>query len=210
MSETKAQGEPTMEEILASIRRIISEDEPGPEQAAKPAGQAGAPGEPEPDLEPEREPEPEPEREPKPEPEPEPEPAPDDDEVLDLTQKVNDDGSVVDLAAEQEADLAAQPEADEEPESPRATGPLEAEKESLLDPKIQASTAGALSQLVEAASAQRGARAVQVGDGRTLEEIVREALTPELKAWLDAHLAALVEQIVREEIKKMVRRAEEE
>jgi hypothetical protein len=35
-------------------------------------------------------------------------------------------------------------------------------------------------------------------------------LTPELKAWLDANLAPLVEQIVREEIKKMVRRAEDQ
>ena len=31
MSDTKGQAEPTMEEILASIRRIISEDEPDTE-----------------------------------------------------------------------------------------------------------------------------------------------------------------------------------
>ena len=44
---------------------------------------------------------------------------------------------------------------------------------------------------------------------RTLEEVVRDALMPELKSWLDRHLPGLVERIVREEIKKMVRRAED-
>lgn len=202
MSETKAQGEPTMEEILASIRRIISEDEPEPEEAAKPAAKAAAQTEPDADLEAEPEPEPEPG--------PEPEPDDDDDEVLDLTQKVNDDGSVIDLNARPEAEAGAEPEADSAPEAPGATREFEPEEESLLAPDTQASTAGTLSQLARAASDQREARTVQVGDGRTLEAIVREALTPELKAWLDAHLATLVEQIVREEIKKMVRRAEED
>ena len=46
MSDTKGQAEPTMEEILASIRRIISEDEPepegAPEAAAKEPAQAPA------------------------------------------------------------------------------------------------------------------------------------------------------------------------
>ena len=37
MSDTKDQAEPTMEEILASIRRIISEDEPEPEGEPEPA-----------------------------------------------------------------------------------------------------------------------------------------------------------------------------
>ena len=50
---------------------------------------------------------------------------------------------------------------------------------------------------------------MRIGSGRTLEEVVREALAPELKAWLDANLADLVERIVREEVKKMVRRAED-
>ena len=58
-------------------------------------------------------------------------------------------------------------------------------------------------------AAGQQAQGPRIGDGRTLEDIVREALIPELKAWLDTHLAPLVEQIVREEIKKMVRRAED-
>jgi cell pole-organizing protein PopZ len=81
--------------------------------------------------------------------------------------------------------------------------------ESMLSPETQTATAGSLSEVAKAVASNRQGP-VQVGDGRTLEDIVREALTPELKAWLDANLAPLVEQIVREEIKKMVRRAEDQ
>lgn len=58
MAEENEQAEPSMEDILASIRRILSEDEEA-EEAEAPA-----------------EPDPEPEPEPEPEPIPEPEPAP--------------------------------------------------------------------------------------------------------------------------------------
>jgi cell pole-organizing protein PopZ len=43
-----------------------------------------------------------------------------------------------------------------------------------------------------------------MGEGTSLEAIVREALVPEVKTWLESNLAPLVEQIVRDEIKKMV------
>jgi cell pole-organizing protein PopZ len=39
---------------------------------------------------------------------------------------------------------------------------------------------------------------------------VREALEPMLKEWLDANLQTIVERLVRQEIERMVRRAEEE
>lgn len=78
----------------------------------------------------------------------------------------------------------------------------------MLAPETQAVATDALGEIVKAAASGRRA-GVHVGDGRSLEDIVREALTPELKSWLDANLAPLVEQIVREEVKKMVRRAEE-
>ena len=48
MSDTKDQAEPTMEEILASIRRIISEDEPEPEGEPEPAVEAVVEPEPKP------------------------------------------------------------------------------------------------------------------------------------------------------------------
>ena len=43
--------------------------------------------------------------------------------------------------------------------------------------------------------------------GRTLEEMVRDALHPLLRAWLDDHLPDIVERLVREEIQRVVREA---
>jgi cell pole-organizing protein PopZ len=41
---------------------------------------------------------------------------------------------------------------------------------------------------------------------RTLEDLVREMLKPMLKAWLDANLPAMVERMVRAEIERLSRR----
>ncbi len=48
--------------------------------------------------------------------------------------------------------------------------------------------------------------AAALGGERSLEAIVREALVPEVKTWLENNLEPLVEQIVRDEIKKMAQR----
>jgi hypothetical protein len=45
------------------------------------------------------------------------------------------------------------------------------------------------------------------GADRTLEEIVRDSLHPLLRAWLDEHLPDIVERLVREEIQRVVREA---
>ena len=81
--------------------------------------------------------------------------------------------------------------------------------ESLIAPPVQGAAVGSFTELARAVASSQASSQVQIGDGRTLEQIVREALRPELKTWLDANLAPLVEQIVREEIKKLVRRAED-
>ena len=92
MSDESKQ-EPTMEEILASIRRIISEDDV--EQAEEVEEEDGfpppAPVEPEPEIEDEP-PQPEPVRQPEPEPEPDLEPEPED--VLDLTDRIDPVGDI--------------------------------------------------------------------------------------------------------------------
>src|SRR4051794_23961264 len=95
MSEQTSQ-EPTMEEILASIRRIISEDETPAEEGAEAAPAAEEPVEAaaEPEAEPEPEPvaaEPEPVEAAAPEPEPEPE---HEEEALELTEKVETHGDL--------------------------------------------------------------------------------------------------------------------
>jgi uncharacterized protein len=49
------------------------------------------------------------------------------------------------------------------------------------------------------------AQTVLVQNGRTLEDLVREMLRPMLKGWLDENLAGLVERLVRAEIERVSR-----
>ncbi len=230
MSEPKRDDEPTMEEILASIRKIISEDDPEEaEAAAYDANDTGGDEEPEP---------------------------------MELTQMVSEDGSVVDLRAEQRATLVpfhdkaddgpAEELDDEESEAPvveplvpegtrvhaelvdeagddglefeaeepepvsAEVGPRGVEDapepeeirepalESLVSAEVAAAATAAMSRLKHNLAAERAAGG---GSGKTLEALVCEAMAPHLKAWLDQNLAELVERIVREEIAKLVKRS---
>ena len=66
---------------------------------------------------------------------------------------------------------------------------------------------GALSASLDAA---RGPAGMALGQGnRTLEDLVRELLKPMLKDWLEANLPAVVDRLVQKEIREMVRRAED-
>ncbi|WP_282608407.1 DUF2497 domain-containing protein [Pelagibius sp. Alg239-R121] len=227
MSDQQNQDEPSMEEILASIRRIISEDDPEEGQ-----GEEEVAAEPEAAAE---------------------ESADDEEDELELTEKVEieapaeeaatpeedveveaveeeipepkpifDEGDAEEAPApEPEIELEAEPEAEaeleaveDEAQEPNVALELDDELleenksdggESLISEPTQVAASSALSEIAKAALTQR---ALAIGDGRTLEDLVREALRPELKLWLDAHLASMVERIVREEIKKMVRRVE--
>ena len=92
--------EPTMEEILASIRRIISEDDvEQPEEIEEEDGFPPQPR-PEPELVEEEPPPPPPRPEPEPEPEPEPAPAPSpqpkvpEEDVLELTDRIEPVGDI--------------------------------------------------------------------------------------------------------------------
>ncbi len=182
-----------MEEILASIRRIISEDE-------TPAGDgAAAVAEAAPAL-----PEPEPEPEPAaaapaaaPAPEPEPEPAPviarapepvlvavpeedDDDDDLELTQKVETHGDL---------DVLAPPEP-EPPPPPQAL-------ESLVSERVAVAAAASFGQLT--------ANILMPRSDRTLEDVVRELLKPLLQQWLDENLGAIVQDAVQTEVERIAR-----
>ena len=215
MSDSNSQSEPTMEEILASIRRIISEDGAEGQEEAEEAEE----GEGEEPAAPAAE-------------EPEPEPAAEAEaggDVLDLTQMVEEDGSVVDLAKEREnaqaaaADAGAESEeAAAEPEEAAETAEAEAEvpeaaeeseapepnEESLLSDPTRSSAMASFAELAQAAGVHDTGGRLPLGSGLTLEQLVRDALEPYLKSWLDDNLAALVERIVREEVQKLVKRAE--
>lgn len=192
MTDTKGQQEPSMEEILASIRRIISEDtdQPGPATPVLAAPRPVAARPPEGD-------------------------------VLELTQKINDDGSVVRLDGK-----ATKPDPDFDFEPPMKETPLPAfDERSFNDPSLHdfgddgdsllsnntvslASDAfAALSEMTQAPEPEpvvtRHPPSDPLASSITLEDLVREALKPALKSWLDQNLPPLVEQLVKAEIQRL-------
>ncbi len=187
-----------MEEILASIRRIISEDD-APAEAAEP--EAHAAPEPAPAPAPEPEPEPEPiafaPEPPPPEPEPAPEPPPapmavaEDDDVLELTDRVREPAET-----HGDIDVYAREEPKPAPE-PVWRAPPRVEEESLVGSLAADTAASAFGRLASTVS--------MPAEGRTLEDVVRELLRPMLKAWLDDHLPEIVQARVDAEVERIAR-----
>ncbi|MBX3488002.1 DUF2497 domain-containing protein [Parvibaculum sp.] len=226
MSNQGTAQEPTMEEILASIRRIISEDS-GPEESAAPAAAPEPEEVPEPEPEPvQEEPatlsaedeadileltEPLPEEplmaEPAPEPEPAYVPEPAEEMIEDDIEFAPEPDPVPEPAPAPEPVVAAAPQP--EPPAPAPAAPVQAEP-VIEEPAMSAQSQPIVSGDAEkAASAAFGALASSLasgGEGRTLEEIVSDMLRPMLKEWLDGNLPPLVERLVAEEIERIARR----
>jgi cell pole-organizing protein PopZ len=209
MAQENAEQEPTMEEILASIRRIINEDEdekPGeasePEAAPEPEAEAAVP-EAEPELAPE--PEPEPVFEAEPEVAAEPLAEPDEDDVLELTDRVEDEPEPASEPMSVDDDLMILDREDEEPEPAPAPTPSPApqpvaeEEDNLVDDVPASAASGMFAALSENLR-------VSSDQGQTLEGIVRELLRPMLKQWLDENLPTIVEEKVQAEIERIARR----
>src|SRR5262249_29847723 len=80
-------------------------------------------------------------------------------------------------------------------------------EERLVSSATAAASMAALSRLADLG--QHGVVSKEPLDesGRSLESLVRELLRPILKHWLDDHLPAMVERLVREEIQRMARDA---
>ncbi len=233
MSQSDKGQEPSMEEILASIRRIISDDkdEEAPEEApaeetaeavspapaaAAPATQAETPAA-------------------TPEAAPEATPA---DAPTDVP--ATDDSLVLtDIAEEAPPAQAPPPPSSEdlaeagrdaflqEAAAPAAGKPVEktvpalrsddldakvykAMQEdvgrSLLSPPIKEKSTSTFAELAGAIHA----RGFNLGNmDMTLEDLIRDLLRPHLKEWLDQNLPSIVERLVRAEIERMSREAEE-
>ncbi|WP_430437965.1 DUF2497 domain-containing protein [Oceanibaculum nanhaiense] len=207
MSENKAE-EPSMEEILASIRRIISEDGAADEAEPEPAPKAAKPApKPQPVAEPEPEPEVDFEAVPAEEPEPEPEPeieeeafVPDEEEedILDLTEKVEDDLEAEPLFEEQKrrAQAAPPPVFEEEDED-----------EGLVSPPKREEAVSAFANLTSSLEARHPELPIGAGH-KTLESLTKEVMRPMLKEWLDKNLPHIVERLVREEIERIARQGQ--
>jgi uncharacterized protein len=178
----KSPSEPSMEEIIASISRIIT-DEKTPVEPVRPVHGEKS-------------------------------------EVLELTEVVDEDGSVRRVAPEaansQRRSTGSAPAVD--PGAGNATarsgpGPVLPEVEPRLEPGRERILSSATSGAAAAAFAQLGAlprerrREGELplgGADRTLEDIVREMLRPLLQSWLDENLPGIVERLVREEIARVV------
>jgi hypothetical protein len=200
MAEQTAENEPSMEEILSSIRRIINEDDDDKTAEAEEAAPAAD------------------------------EPASQDDvdamfdeagdtdagagddaDVLELTDKiedpdggtdpmaVDDDLMIVDREEEPEP-VAAAPEPEPEPEPEIDFDALEDEvSDGIMSEPAATAAMGSFHTLAENIR-------VSEEEGRTLEGVVRALLRPMLKEWLDSNLPAIVDEKVQAEIDRVARR----
>jgi uncharacterized protein len=198
MSAEQAQREPTMEEILASIRRIISEED-------KPADAGGDVLDLQPPPAPVVEAKAPPQAAPAPAPQPIPavfeeeEPAPPPRPIEDDLMVVEDEEPVFTPppAPTPEPVRAAAPAPAPEPVAPQAEWrPME--QKTLTSEPVASQAAGALSKLMGS---------MLVSSGATLDDVVRELLKPMLKQWLDANLPQIVEAEVAKEIDRIRRMA---
>jgi len=171
--------EPTMEEILASIRRIISEDDapeaapaaaPPPPPAEEPAARRAAAEEP---------------------------PIPQEDEELASASggAAFDDGDELELTekVESHGDLdvySASAAAAETAPSAEALG-------ALVSAPAAAAAAAAFGRL--------SGNMAMPAPGRTLEDVVRELLKPLLQQWLDDNLPSIVQRAVDAEVSRIAR-----
>ena len=196
MSAEQAQREPTMEEILASIRRIISEEDRPSDSGGEvldlqpptpPPVEAKAP--------PRHEPEPAIARSPPPRIFEQPDPLP--------SRVLEDKLMVVEYEAEYEPMPEPEPAPAPQPApTPQASAP-QAEwrpmnQETLTSEPVAHQAAGSLSKLMGS---------MLVSPGATLDDVVRELMKPMLKEWLDANLSAIVEAGVAKEIDRIRRMA---
>ena len=206
MADKTSQEEPSMEEILASIRRIISEDgeeEEKPQAAQDKAAEEstpaadGAPAEATPAEA--------------------PEPAGAGDEVLELTEEVDADGNVVEAQAPEQAEpvfeaSAPAPEPVAEPAAHLETAsPTPESAEPLMKNITEDTAAGAFAALASQMGtgvADRNAQQITPA-GHTIEDHVLAMLRPMLREWLDKHLPQMVQRLVQREIDRIIHRSDQ-
>jgi cell pole-organizing protein PopZ len=193
--------EPSIEEILASIRQIISDDDDHPEPAAS--------------ADPEPVPAPEPVAPPPP-----PPPPPPKEDVLELKDPLPPpERPVIDLEEHVEEEVTRAPAVDltaPEPEpvraaaidltAPAAPTPEPSSMESVLTDAASAAALSGFAKLNSGMHMDRG-NTPHVADGSTLEDIVRDMLNPMLRTWLDANLPGIIEKLVQKELDKLARKA---
>ena len=202
MTDQSAQ-EPTMEEILASIRRIISEDDAPAETPAAAAPEATP--------------------EPVPEPlaaetifaapvEPTPEPAAVEDDVLELTDRYEAPAEIIgDLDVVEHTPEPYQPEPEPAPFYAESAPEPAPSYDTLVGDSAAASAASAFAGLAASFKkpepTQSSSGDLPFVSGNTVEAMVAEMLRPLLKDWLDANLPGIVQAAVQKEVERIARSA---
>jgi cell pole-organizing protein PopZ len=204
MSAADAQAEPTMEEILASIRRIISEDD-----SAAPAAEAASIAEPDFGDEVLELNEP----------------------VMEMPETVSPDFDFDALPVEDEPEVALEeiivedrveePEPEPEPVAPPpapvAAAPVPEpvyvpapEPEPAPFPFDQGLVSNPIADKTSSVFAKLAPNTTLPGmfiSGNTVEAMVGELIKPMLKEWLDANLPRIVEEKVEAEVARIARRS---
>jgi cell pole-organizing protein PopZ len=183
--QTRTSQEPSMEEILSSIRRIIADEDTSPPPPAARAASA-PPSSPDPGGDGE------------------------DEEVLELTEMVEPPRAEVPPpvppAAAQRPSFMERPPRTEPPARSPAMAATQA-SDSLISPGTATASTNAMAKLARAGLTEPRENGTGFGD-LTVEKLLRDLLTPMLKDWLDQNLPAIVERVVEQEVKKLARRAE--
>lgn len=177
----KSPSEPSMEEIIASISRIITDEKTSVEPVRPVPGEKSG--------------------------------------VLELTEMVDEDGSVRHVAPEASSSdsrlagsanpTATNATAHSGPDTlhPGATVEprVELGRERILSSATSGAAAAAFAQLNALPRERRREGELPLGGvDRTLEDIVRDMLRPLLQTWLDENLPGIVERLIREEITRVV------
>ena len=182
-----ANNDPSMDDILASIRKIISDDEAraqvNSQQAAHQSGRPSAA------------------------PPPPQTGAASRDDVLMLTDLIEDSKPGVDdppipLPRIDPAHAAEMPQPSVEPRA----------EQSLVGPAVVGAATSAFARLNQAVQdsvpppAAPDPGPAMSGNGKTVEDLVKEMLRPMLKEWLDRNLPPMVERYVEREILRLTHR----
>lgn len=100
---------------------------------------------------------------------------------------------------------AAAPEPVTSQKDPGSQPPHDLVRQRILSSATSGAAAAAFAQLGALPRERRREGELPLGGvDRTLEDIVRDMLRPLLQAWLDEHLPGVVERLVREEIARVV------
>lgn len=180
--------EPSIEEILASIRQIISDDDEKDTPVEEPVAAAPPPPSPPPPA-------------PKaPEPAPVFEEPEEEDDVLELTESMAEP-----LPIEEEVNIDLQEMAEETPVEVAMAPPKSTATSDILTEAARTSTISSMAKLAGNMPITRHREYGNI----TLEDLVREMLHPMLKDWLSDNLPPMVERMVQKELEKLARQAQD-